>query len=224
MVISQGKKADFLAFEKIGESVWNIRWGKEDIFEKVGQMNEETGNWELTGEIKETSLCTYEIHRLFTKPTLYTLSKLFDSATRVPSVSELLDIVRGFEYRDNQILGWLKERITKAIEKYDSSSEVNNFTISGINVWLDKSTRTGLQLRFASEVALQKSETTLWYNGMNFTLEVGKAQMMLHLIEEYASKCYDHTQSLLVEVGKLEDIDSIISFNYKEGYPGKLSL
>lgn len=224
MIISQGKKEDFLAFEEVGKSVWNLKWGKQDVVEKVGQINEETGEWELTGEVKETSLCTYELHRFFQRPTLYTLSKLLDTATRVPNAAELLDIARGFNFGEDQILKWLKERMVKAVERFDSSNEVNEFTINGIPVWLDKNTRTGLQLRFASELALGKTQTTLWYGKLNFTLELSQAQTMLHLIEEYASRCYDHTQSILVNLDSLNTIDEVVLFDYKTGYPEKLSF
>ena len=58
------------------------------------------------------------------------------------------------------------------IKLYDQSSEVNEFYIHDLPVWLDKETRVGLRLRFESETAVGKTETTLWYNNMQFPLQL----------------------------------------------------
>lgn len=108
------------------------------------------------------------------------------------------------------------------IANYDSSAEVNEFYIHGMPVWLDKNTRVGLRLRFESEIALGREETTLWYEGNSFPLRLDDAVNMLHAIEIYASACYDNTQRHIAEVNKLESIDDIQSYEYTIGYPEKL--
>ena len=40
---------------------------------------------------------------------------------------------------------------------FDSSEEVNIFYIQGLPVWLDKTTRAGLKLRFEAEIAVGKT-------------------------------------------------------------------
>ena len=110
------------------------------------------------------------------------------------------------------------------IEMYDSSSEVNEFYIQEMPVWLDKSTRSGLMLRFNSELAMKKENTTLWYNGVSFTLPLNVAIQMLYALEVYASECYDNTQAHLAAVEKLETLDEILEYNYRVGYPEKLKF
>lgn len=110
------------------------------------------------------------------------------------------------------------------IEMYDSSPEVNEFYIQDMSVWLDKSTRSGLMLRFNSELAMKKENTTLWYNGVSFTLPLNTAISMLYALEVYASECYDNTQSHLAAVDKLETLDEILEYNYRVGYPEKLNF
>ena len=110
------------------------------------------------------------------------------------------------------------------IKRYDSSSEVNEFTVQGKPVWLDKQTRTGLMLRFQSEQAMGLTETTLWYEDMQFPLRIDMAIQMLYAIEIYASQCYDNTQKHLSEVDKLEVIDEVNDYNYRIGYPEKLKF
>lgn len=110
------------------------------------------------------------------------------------------------------------------ISNYDSSSEVNEFYIHSIPVWLDKNTRVGLRLRFESETSLGREETTLWYNGTSFPLKLVDAINMLHAIEIYASACYDNTQRHLAEVSKLASIYDIQNYEYTVGYPKKLQF
>lgn len=108
------------------------------------------------------------------------------------------------------------------IKRHDSSSEVNEFTVQGQPVWLDKQTRTGLMLRFQSEQAMGMTETSLWYEGMQFPLHIDMAIQMLYAIEIYASKCYDNTALHLSNVSKLSSIEEIENYDYRTGYPDKL--
>lgn len=108
------------------------------------------------------------------------------------------------------------------INQYDSSSEVNEFTVNDIPMWLDKATRVGLKLRFETEIEDGETETTLWYNGVAFPLEINMAVKMLHAIEKYASRCYDNTQRHIGCVKQLENIEDIQNYDYRSGYPDKL--
>ena len=108
------------------------------------------------------------------------------------------------------------------IKRFDSSNEVNGFYIGEFEVWLDKVTRVGLKLRFDAEIASGKTETILWYEGMQFPLELTMAVQMLNAIELYASACYDNTQAHIANVKTIEDIESLKSYDYRTGYPEKL--
>lgn len=108
--------------------------------------------------------------------------------------------------------------------RYDSSRDVNEFYIQGMPVWLDKATRSGLMLRFNSELALKKENTTLWYEGYSFTLPLNTAMQMLYALEVYASECYDNTQLHLANVEKLETLEELKEYDYRGGYPEKLNF
>lgn len=112
--------------------------------------------------------------------------------------------------------------LRREIEWYDSSDNVNIFYIGETKVWLDKSTRAGLMLRFNSELALKKDTTTLWYEGQSFTLPLNTAMQMLYALEVYASECYDNTQLHLANVEKLETLEELKEYDYRVGYPEKL--
>lgn len=117
-------------------------------------------------------------------------------------------------------------RYNKIIEiiNYDSSSSVNEFYIQDKPIWLDKNTRVGLKLRFESELAMGKTETTLWYNNTQFSLTLENAMQILYTLECYASACYDNTQKHLTEVKKLTNIEDIKNYNHTIDYPEKLKF
>ena len=125
-----------------------------------------------------------------------------------PTKEELLERAKRYKKRD--------------IEHYDSSSEVNEFYMSDVPMWLDKATRTGLMLRFNSELAVKKQETTLWYGNISIPLQLNTAIQMLYALEVYASACYDRTQAHLAAIDALETIEEVESYDYKVGYPEKL--
>ena len=110
----------------------------------------------------------------------------------------------------------------REIERYDSSSEVNGFYIDGQEMWLDKATRVGLKLRFDAEIASGHTNTTLWYEGTPFNLELANAVQMLNAIELYASACYDNTQMHIAYVKVMEDLETLKNYDYRTGYPEKL--
>ena len=108
------------------------------------------------------------------------------------------------------------------ILRHDSSPEVNGFYIEGQEMWLDKATRVGLKLRFDAEIASGQANTTLWYDGTPFNLELTNALQMLNAIELYASACYDNTQMHIAYVKVMEDLETLKNYDYRTGYPEKL--
>ena len=47
------------------------------------------------------------------------------------------------------------------VNDYDTSSNVNAFSINGVSLWIDKSTRSGLMLRLNAESSMGLEYTTL---------------------------------------------------------------
>lgn len=224
-VIDRCLKSDFKVFEQISEKCFILHWGKQDEVERIYEINEETGEPYFTGETKETDWCTYESCTFKGSLNPYLLlNDLLSSATRRANLDEIHEIFVGLNLDNNSMTIWMTEALNKEIVFYDSSSEVNSFTINDIPTWLDKATRVGLKLRFEAEIQSGKTETTLWNGSIPITLPLNDAMNMLYAIEIYASACYDITQSHLSQVGKLTDVESIKSYDYKSDYPSKLSF
>lgn len=127
-----------------------------------------------------------------------------------------------YELTEEEILNREKEYKIDEILRHDSSPEVNGFYIEGQEMWLDKATRVCLKLRFDAEIANGQTNTTLWYEGTPFNLELANAVQMLNAIELYASACYDNTQYHLSVVDSLTIIEEVESYDYRVGYPEKL--
>lgn len=115
-----------------------------------------------------------------------------------------------------------KERKKVEIESYDKSSAVNQFFIGETPMWLDKETRTGLKLRFEAEIAMGKTDTTLWADGVQYPLPLSTGVQMLYALEVYASMCYDNTQAHLAAIDALKTIEEVEAYDYATGYPDKL--
>ena len=127
-----------------------------------------------------------------------------------------------YEPTEEEILNREKEHKIEEILRHDSSPEVNIFYIENQEMWLDKATRVGLKLRFDAEMTNGQTNTTLWYEGTPFNLELANAVQMLNAIELYASACYDNTQRHIATVKSMEMIDDIKSYDYRTGYPDYL--
>ena len=127
-----------------------------------------------------------------------------------------------YEPTEEEILNREKEYKIEEIFRHDSSHEVNCFYIADQEMWLDKATRVGLKLRFDAEMASGQINTTLWYEGTPFNLELANAVQMLNAIELYASACYDNTQMHIAYVKVMEDLETLKNYDYRTGYPEKL--
>ena len=127
-----------------------------------------------------------------------------------------------YEPTEEEIFNREKEYKIDEILNYDSSREVNGFYIDDQEIWLDKATRVGLKLRFDAEIASGKTNTTIWYEGTPFKLELVNALHMLNDIELYASTCYDNTQTHIANINEIKDLESLKNYDYRTGYPEKL--
>ena len=127
------------------------------------------------------------------------------------------------EPEDIHINNLRQQRIDDLI-RWDSSDNVNIFYLGEMPIWLDKATRVGLMLRFQSENALGKEQTTLWYDGIPVVLQLEDAIKMLYAIELYASACYDNTQKHYSNILKLNTEHDILNYDIRVGYPEKLTF
>lgn len=126
------------------------------------------------------------------------------------------------EYK--QTLLELKAQKISELQVYDSSESVNSFSIDNVSGWLNKATRVGLMNSISIERESGRSETTIWLNDAKLVLLIEKAIDMLQQIELYALACYHTTQGHIKAINQLETKEEIEAYNFKIGYPRKLSF
>jgi len=117
--------------------------------------------------------------------------------------------------------------LIEAIDIYDKSENINSFLIGGIPMWLDKATRTGLAYTITVEESLGNETTSLWYESeppVEFTLPVGIMKQMLGAVEVYAKETYNVTLRHKAAVYDLNDVQALLKYDFRTGYPDKLQF
>ena len=110
------------------------------------------------------------------------------------------------------------------IAAYDTSSSVNGFVLNGLLVWLDKATRVGLMNSTTIAKNMGQEKTTLWLGSYQLEVECDKAIHLLSALEMYALECFNVTAAHKKEVSELDNIDGVLTYDYKSGYPEKLKM
>lgn len=110
------------------------------------------------------------------------------------------------------------------ITSYDTSSSVNGFMLNGLLVWLDKATRVGLMNSTTIAKSMGQEKTTLWLGSYQLDVDCDKAIQLLSALEMYAMECFNVTAAHKKEVSELDNIDGVLTYDYKSGYPDKLKM
>ena len=122
------------------------------------------------------------------------------------------------------VLSAAKISMLAEITTYDSSSSVNSFLLNGMEVWLDKATRVGLMNSTTIAKSMGQEKTTLWLGSYQLEVECDKAIQLLSALEMYALECFNVTASHKKAVSELDNIEGVLTYDYKSGYPDKLKM
>lgn len=122
------------------------------------------------------------------------------------------------------VLESAKTEVETAITAYDSSSAVNAFILNGIQVWLDKATRVGLMNSTTIAKNMGQEKTSLWLGSYQLEVDCDKAIQLLSALEMYALECFNVTAAHKKAVSELDNIESVLTYDYKSGYPEKLKM
>lgn len=108
------------------------------------------------------------------------------------------------------------------ITEYDQSDAVNQFSLDGKRMWLDKDTRVGLVNSINIEKQVGKTTTTLWFEATQYIIPIDAALQMLAALELYALGSYNATQEHIAAVKALATKEEVEAYDYTSGYPDKL--
>ena len=117
-----------------------------------------------------------------------------------------------------------QKMVLAEIEKHDTSSAVNGFILNGQRVWLDKATRVGLMNSTTIAKAMGQPTTTLWLGDVKLVVECDKAIQLLSALEMYALECFNVTAAHKKAVSEMSTVESVLGYDYKEGYPEMLEM
>lgn len=210
MVKTFGEAADFTAFRVIDGDIYRVAWAKTMQVEKTED-----------GQEKESSLCDYMLERYDYKPSMeFVLNDILSSGEQA-SMEEIKEISEGL---GAEPLWYMKKAMLAYIEKYDASSSVNSFLLNGMEVWLDKATRVGLMNSTTIAKAMGQEKTTLWLGSYQLEVDCDKAIQLLSALEMYALECFNVTAAHKKAVSELDNIEGVLTYDYKSGYPEKLKM
>lgn len=125
---------------------------------------------------------------------------------------------------EEDVIKALKEMKSDEITEYDTSSNVNVFSLNGADVWLDRDTRVSLMNSTTISKNMGQEETTLWLGTIKVVVKCDLAIQMLSALEMYALQCFNKTAEHKKNVEGLNTINEIVSYDYTVGYPEKLVL
>lgn len=210
MVKTFGEAADFTAFRVIDGDIYRVAWAKTMQVEKTED-----------GQEKESSLCDYMLERYDYKPSMeFVLNDILSSGEQA-SMEEIKEISEGL---GAEPLGYMKKAMLAYIEKYDASSSVNSFLLNGMEVWLDKATRVGLMNSTTIAKSMGQQKTTLWLGSYQLEVDCDKSIQLLSALEMYALECFNVTAAHKKAVSELDNIEGVLTYDYKSGYPEKLKM
>lgn len=136
---------------------------------------------------------------------------------------DVVDIDKRFKTED-EVIAELKVLKNDEITKYDTSSNVNVFSLNGVDVWLDRDTRVSLMNSTTIAKNMGQENTTLWLGTIKITVKCDQAIQLLSALEMYALSCFNKTAEHRNNVEALSTINEIVSYDYTVGYPEKLNL
>ena len=146
-----------------------------------------------------------------------------EKKTRTVYKYDVVDIDKRFKTED-EVIAELKELKNDEITKYDTSSNVNVFSLNGVDVWLDRDTRVSLMNSTTIAKSMGQENTILWLGTVKITVKCDQAIQLLSALEMYALSCFNKTAEHRKNVEALSTINEIVSYDYTVGYPEKLNL
>ena len=106
----------------------------------------------------------------------------------------------------------------------DNNTTQPSASADGWKVWLDKATRVGLMNSTTIAKSAGQEETTLWLCDIELVVDCDKDIQLLSALEIYTLECFNVTSIHKAAVNKLDNIDAVLTYDYREGYPEKLKM
>lgn len=123
-----------------------------------------------------------------------------------------------------QLLAEAKVEKRIQIDHYDASPNVEEFTISGVPMWLGHELRQQIRTSADAYTAMGYENMTKVFNGQEFTFPIATWLQMLNALEIYAAEALNTTERHKNAVNAMTSIQDVIDYDYTTGYPEKLEF
>lgn len=227
MIRERKLKSDFSVFKQNG-NVIDIYWDFKPEVNRIFVIDEGTGQPEYTGEVTETDWCTCMHERYPVPPTIQqvknTILKGSANYGTLGSASEMRDIAFAIGEEEPDVVMFVREMLLRMIERYDSSSSVNEFSVSGVKLWLDYELRGKVEENLKSCENEGLTETVLRINGMEFPMTIEQGWTMYYTVLSYARKCWNVTEQHKSAVRSMTSLEELVAYDYTTLYPEKPSF
>lgn len=142
------------------------------------------------------------------------------------SIKEVLDMKLFPEPEEHvRTIEEAKQEKLGLIEAYNSSENVDSFTINGkITTWFSPAERSNYKNSIDSAKLLGVKELSLFVSGTLMTVPTETAEKLLAAIQLYADACYIATQQHKSTVEAMTDIEKVDNYDYTVGYPERLNF
>lgn len=163
------------------------------------------------------------------KPLLVTERPIANEYYRIfPFYSETeTNIIQEWENRIVESIEKLKTMKLRDLKVYDKSSEVNSFSINGMNMWLAKNDRAALMYSIESEEAMGLTMTSIYTStipSIMLEMPTTTAKLFLQALEVYAKQAYSVTQEHQNAIVGLTASEDVVDYQFNTGYPDKVAF
>lgn len=110
------------------------------------------------------------------------------------------------------------------IEEYDSSSDVEEFTINGSPMWLGHELRQQIRTSAEAYQAMGAEQMTKVFGGVEYTFPLSTWVQMLNALEVYAAEALNTTERHKAAVQAMTRRKDVEDYDYTTGYPTKLEF
>ena len=121
-----------------------------------------------------------------------------------------------------ELLARAKANKIAELEAYDSSDEVNSFSVNGTSMWVPADKRAVLRTSIEAYKALGAENITKVWDGQEYTFSTSEWDTMLNQVEVYASECFNQTQRHLAAIKQIDNIEDLNNYDFTTDYPDKL--
>lgn len=135
-----------------------------------------------------------------------TIEEVFNMLMRTSNISEL------------------KDTKLKELMYYDKSSEINSFTVNGIQTWFTVQERVNYKLSIESAMSLGKDTISFFVGDNMLDINTELASQLLAQIQEYADAAFIVTKQHEIAINALNSAEEIEAYDFTVGYPDKLEF